>query len=258
MNAINLYRQGNLAAAIDAGAQELRAVPDHAGKRAFLAELLCIRGNYERAETQLETLLALEPRSLITVGTWRNLLQAATARQEVFYEGAVPDVISSISPRVQSLLQVLLALREGRDATELVARVEDERERAPCSINGAAVDDLRDVDDRFTGIVELLASNGKYFWVEQSDIVSLHFDKPERALDLLWRRAEIVLISGSIGQVFVPAVYPTPTNSEDAQLGKTTDWLEGHGVAVGIGQRMLLADDEAIALNEIETIEFQR
>lgn len=258
MNATNLYQQGNLTAAIDAGAQELKAAPGNPGKRAFLAELLCIQGSYERAETQLETLLALEPRSLITVGTWRNLLRAATARQDVFTQGGVPEVIGSVSPRIRSLLEVLLAVREGNDATAQVARLEDERQASPCIINGTEVEDLRDVDDRFAGIFELLASNGKYFWVEQSDIVSMEFDKPERALDLLWRKAEIVLVSGTVGQVFVPAVYPTPSQNPDAQLGRTTDWSDDNGVAVGVGQRLLLAGNDAIALNDIESIQFQR
>lgn len=258
MSATHLYQQGNLAAAIDASAQELRAAPGNTGKRAFLAELLCIQGNYERAETQLETLLALEPRSLITVGTWRNLLRAATARHEVFTQGAIPEVIGSVSPRIRALLELLLALREGNDATVLATRLEDERQPASCIVNGTAVSDFRDVDDRFAGIVELLASNGKYFWVEQSDIVSLNFDKPERALDLLWRRAEIVLVSGTIGQVFVPSVYPTPSQDADAQLGRATDWLDERGAAIGVGQRLFLADDVALALNDIETLEFQR
>lgn len=261
MEATALYRQGNLDGALEASIQEIKGAPTHIGKRAFLAELLCMQGNYERADVQLEALLALEPRSLITIGTWRQLLRAATSRIGVFSKGALPDLIEPPSRHVRALLELLLTVRQGDQygaAAAIVEQLETQRQRSPCLVNGKPVADLRDLDDRFAGIVEMFGSNGKYFWVEQPMIVSIVFDAPERPIDLFWRRAEIVLKSGTVGQVFIPTVYPSATECGEARLGRRTDWHEQDGVAIGIGQRMLLVDDAAVALSDLESIEFQQ
>lgn len=260
MSAQALYRSGDLAAAIAAGAEELRHVPADLAKRAFYAELLCLQGQFERADRQLETLLSLEPKTLVTVGTWRQLLRAASARADVFERGALPEVIGEPSARVRGLLAILLALREGRpaEAAAQAQALEAARPAVPCRVNGEPVEDLRDVDDLSAGILELLASNGKYFWVELGQIRSLRFFPPQRPLDLLWRRAEIVLASGTEGEVFVPAVYATASDDPEALLGRRTDWQDCGGLVRGIGQRLWLAGEEALPLAEIDAVEFER
>lgn len=260
MSAHHYYRQGDLAAALKFAAEELRNSPADTDKRVFYTELLCLTDAFERADAQLQALLALEPRALITVANWRQLLRAAIRRREVFFQGAVPEVVDSLSPRMRSLLEAILAWREGcpADAAAIVSQIEAARPPAPCRLDGLAVDDLRDADDLFTGIIELLASNGKYFWVDVEQVTTLRFQRPRRPLDLLWRSAEITLTNGTVGEVFIPSIYPAPTADADAQLGRKTDWLETKGIVRGVGHRMWLAGDEAIALGTIESLEFDR
>src|SRR5690625_2985708 len=230
------YRNGDLHAALGAIAEELRRTPQDAAKRAFFIELLCLRGDFEKAERQLQTLLSLAPDTLITVGTWRQLIHAAQARRDVFEQGRVPDFIGGPSERLSQHLELLVALRDGNPirAAELVERLEAQRTPQPMRVNDRMVADLRDPDDLCAGILEVLATNGKYFWVEFGQIVELAFEPPERPLDLLWRKARIVLNTGSEGEVFIPAIYPTAGDDAAAWLGRHTDWRGEDGVVRGI------------------------
>lgn len=250
------YRGGNLDAALEAAAAELRDQPNDVAKRAFFVELLCLRGEFEKADQQLQTLLSLAPDTAITVGTWRQLVHAAQARRDVFENGRVPDFIDGPSERMAQHLELLVALHDGNTvrAAELGEMLEAQRAPLAASINERAVNDLRDPDDLTAGILEVLASNGKYFWVEFSQVVEMVFEPPQRPLDLLWRKASIVLNTGTEGEVFIPAIYPTTGDDAEARLGRRTDWREDGGVVRGIGQRLWLADDDIMPLTEITTL----
>lgn len=247
------YQHGNLAAATAAVAEELRQEPANAGKRAFYAELLCLQGAYEKADQQLATLLSLAPGALLTVGTWRQLIHAAQARQDVFHAGRAPELIGAPTPRIQQQLQILLALREGDIPEAARLALEQEKARLSCAatVNGRAVDDVRDLDDLCAGILEVLASNGKYFWIDFTQIRELEFSPPERPLDLLWRKATLQLSNGSEGEVFIPSIYPTASDDDAAKLGRTTEWLEDQGLVRGVGHRLWLVGEEAVPMGEL-------
>jgi len=252
------YKQGMLTEAISELGSELSFKPNDAIKRAFLAELLCITGDLERADAQLDVLMTLEPEKALTIGIWRQLIRAAVTRKEVFEDGRSPDVVDDPTSRIKTLLSTHVSLRD--DDTKAVTQqtIELENSREPCSamVNGNAVEDIRDLDDLSAGILEVMATNGMYYWVDFSQISSLEFATPERPLDLLWRKASIVLHKGTEGEVFIPAVYATPTDDNEALLGRKTEWLETGGLVRGIGQRNFLAGDEVLSLMDIETIEF--
>lgn len=250
------YHNGDLDAALDAIAEELRRAPQDAAKRAFFVELLCLRGDFEKAERQLQTLLSLAPDTLITVGTWRQLIHAAQARRDVFEQGRVPDFVDGPSERLTQHLELLVALRDGKPtrAAELAEQLETQRAPQPMLINGRTVADVRDPDDLTAGILEVLATNGKYFWVDFGQIVELAFEPPARPLDLLWRKARIVLNTGTEGEVFIPAIYPTLEDDAETWLGRRTDWRDEGGVVRGIGQRLWLVGDDALPLTEITMV----
>lgn len=250
------FRNGDLQAALAAISEELRTDPGHLGKRTFLAELLCIQGEFERADRQLEILLSLDQQALLTVGTWRQLIRAAQARHEVFTQGRVPDMVDAPSPRIRTLLDIGLALREGRAAEAAAAADALEQARAPCPVvaNGSAVDDLRDLDDLCAGILEVLSTTGKYYWVDMEQVESLRFQRAERPLDQLWRRARLILRDGTDGEVFIPAIYPG-AEDDAARLGRRTDWQDLGGLVRGQGLRTWLVGDEAVPLSEIDSIE---
>jgi type VI secretion system protein ImpE len=67
------------------------------------------------------------------------------------------------------------------------------------------------------------------------------------------------LKDGTEGLVFIPAIYPwteadTPT---PLKLGRETDWSGPEGGPVrGLGQRLLLAGEDALPLAEAGTLRF--
>lgn len=250
------YQNGNLTAALAAVADELRQEPTHIGKRAFYAELLCLQGAYERADQQLATLLSLEPDTLLTVGTWRQLIHAAQARQDVFTTKRAPELIGPPTQHIEQQLQILLALAEGdmQTAAQLAHSQAEARPPCPAVVNGRAVDDLRDLDDLCAGLLEVLASNGKYFWIDFSQIRELELAPPQRPLDLLWQKATLLLNNGSEGEVFIPSIYVATAEDEAAMLGRTTDWQEKHGLVRGLGQRLWLVGEEALPISEVQTV----
>jgi len=242
---------------IAAMADELRHMPDSISKRAFYIELLCFNGEFAKAEQQLETLLTMSPDTLLTVATWRQLVQAAQARKDVFTQGRTPEVIGKPTARIRTQLEILLLLREQRtnQAAALARALEQQREPCPAIVNGVQVGDVRDLDDLCGGILEVMASNGKYFWIEFEQIASLELTPPKRTLDLLWRKASLQLKNGSEGEVFIPAIYEhTPADNETARLGRKTDWQDLGGLICGIGQRMWLIGDQARPISEIRSL----
>lgn len=252
------YQQGKLSQAISELGKELTSKPNDAVKRAFLAELLCITDDLDRADAQLDILASLEPEKALTIGTWRQLIRAAKTRKEVYEDGRTPDVIDEPTSRIKTLLNTQISLRENDDQSVKQLTIELENNREPCAaiVNGETVEDLRDLDDLCAGVLEVMATNGMYYWVDFSQISSLEFEAPERPLDLLWRKASIVLHKGTEGEVFIPSIYATPTDDSEALLGRKTDWLETGGLVRGLGQRNWLVGDQVLPIMELESIEF--
>lgn len=255
--ATTFYQQGDLTRAIAVAAEALKKDPLDLPKRGFMAEMFCILGDFEKADKQLEIMSTLEPKTAVTVATWRQLIRAATLRRDVYAGRATPEVIAEPTPTIAGLLSAVLSLREGDPsaARATLADLEAQRPATPMLVNGKQVDDLRDVDDLSAGIVEVLAGNGKYFWIDMSQVVSLAFEAPQRPLDLIWRKATLVLTNGSEGEVFLPCTYCMGSEESDYLLGRKTDWVEQDGLLRGIGQRLWLAGDEALPLMEIEHLE---
>ena len=86
----------------------------------------------------------------------------------------------------------------------------------------------------------------------------MEFSKPERPLDLIWRKAVIDVQNGPEGEVFVPVRYPGPTGEgwdDQLRLGRATSWHGGDSdVVTGLGQKMYLAGEEAFSAMDIGSI----
>lgn len=260
MNAADLYLEGKLSAAIDAIAEEIRDEPNSASKRAFLVELLCFAGEFERADKQLNTMVSLDAKAALTASTWRQLVRAAQTRRDVFENNCVPELIDAPTPGIQRALSLLVALQEKNtdEIKKLSGSIDGESKtenKNTLLINQQTVVDWRDLDDLHAGVLEVLASNGKYFWVDFSQVVEINFSAPERPIDLLWRKATIMLTSGTEGEVFIPAIYPSQSDDDEGtKLGRKTEWQDESGLIRGRGLRTWLVGDEAQTIMEIESV----
>ncbi|MEM6471728.1 MAG: type VI secretion system accessory protein TagJ [Planctomycetota bacterium] len=259
---MQLYQEGKLSEAVDASLQFVKAHPADVGMRFQLAELSCIAGNLERADRQLDTVGNQDAKAAIGAALWRQLVRAETARRECFYEGRVPEFLGEPSEKLKNHLEALTHFREADldAAGECIAKSIDQPIlNQPISVNGAEVEEIRDLDDLLAPVLEVHTSTGKYFWVDWNQILDLEIHAPERPFDLIFRRATLSIESGPDGEVFIPAIYIEPEREsetdEQLQLGRGTDWLDtGKGIVRGRGLKKLLVGDTDMPVMELSTI----
>ncbi len=258
---MDLYRAGELDEAMARCLELVKAQPADTGLRFQLAELACIAGDLERADRQLETVSTQDTEAAVGAALFRQLVRAELARRECFSQGRVPELIGAPAPAVESRLRALASLRAGEleEAAKLIRDADESAEVVSVQVNGKPVTQLRDLDDLLAPILEVHTSNGKYFWIDWNQIVTLEVHPPKRPLDLLWRQATLSIESGPDGEVFLPAIYHEPVEggSPDAslRLGRSTDWVDiGQGIVRGRGQRMLLVGEEDLPFMELASI----
>ena len=115
------------------------------------------------------------------------------------------------------------------------------------------------MDDLSSSFLEVLTSNGKYYWVPIDRVDLIEFQPPGQWTDLVWREAHMVVRDGPDGNVHIPALYSgSHADSDDRiRLGRFTDWRGGNGSPVqGVGQRMFLIGEEARAILDLKTVSF--
>jgi len=268
MNAREHYQAGQLDDAVKAIIEEVKKSPTDTNRRGFLSELLLISRAWDRADKQLDMIGHQNPEAMMGIMLWRQIIRAGQARDQFVSNGRVPEVLEVPDELVQNYLKaaVLLSdknsdeLNNKKEAMAILDAAEDSRPALTGELDGVKFSDFRDLDDCMPGVLEVFTSNGKYYWIPFSRVISIDFAKPESALDLVYRRAHLEINGdGPDGEVYVPATYLTvPDEDREAfLLGRTTDWIgeEGEPV-VGAGQKMFYVGEQAKTIMEIEHIQF--
>lgn len=261
MEALKLLNQGLLAEAIEAAKNTVRDHPTELEPREIFAELLCLKGDLERADKQLETIVIQQPQASITAVLTRQLIRAETARRECWKDGRVPDFIGQPDWVCEQSLSAAVSMRAGEHdrALQIIEDIEQKRPAICGLCNGQEFDEFRDLDDSCLAIMEVLTSTGKYFWIPFSKIQSVEFSTATRPRDLLWRQCQMRVADGPDGVVFIPTLYQNTRNSTDtaALLGNSTDWLVEEGQPIlGVGQRVFAMGEVEIGIRELKTLEF--
>ena len=254
----DLFRQGDLGAAIEAGNAAVKANPADTGARLLLAELLLFAGTFDRADSVLDAASTIDPASALVVSEFRQLLRGEMARRQVVADGRLPEFLGEPTTTQSHLLRALVALRgdDAAAAAEAVQAAEQSRPVVAGVRDGTAFTDFRDADDLSIGSFEVLTTTGKYFWIPTERVESIEFHPPKRPRDLFWRRCTMVVREGPDGDVYLPALYPTDATADDSlRLGRATEWTEGEPVR-GIGQRVYLAGEEGVPVQQLAVLEF--
>jgi type VI secretion system protein ImpE len=262
VNAGELFRTCRLKEAITAALEEVRNNPTDAGRRLFLSELLCFSGELERADNQLDAVGTADAKIMPWILTFRQLIRAEQHRREVFTQGRPPEFLSRPEGAVKLLLEAATCARQGalQDAARLLDQAEQARPRVKGTCDGAAFEDFRDLDDQVSCILEVLTTQGNYYWIPIDQIESIEFHKPVRSRDLIWRCTHLIVRDGPDGEVYVPVLYPgaAEESQDDLRLGRRTDWRGGEQTSVqGVGQRTFLVGDDARAILELTTVTFE-
>jgi type VI secretion system protein ImpE len=252
MNASTSYKAGRLQEALDAQVQEVKKHPADPDRRVFLFELAVFAGDLDRARRQLDAASYDEPERAQTLLTYRRALDAEVARRRFFREGVVPKFLTDPPEHARLRLEAASRLRQERwaEAAELLGRADAACLPLQGLLNGKPFTSLRDADDLFASVLEMLI-NGAYYWVPLEQIDSLAMNAPQAPRDLFWFPARLQLRDGNTGEVFLPALYPGSHEHADdlIKLGRTQDWLEKHdGLALGRGTRLFLVGEDDVPL----------
>jgi type VI secretion system protein ImpE len=231
MDAVALYRAGQLKPAITALGDELKKQPLDAKRRTMLFELLCFAGEYDRAEKQLDMLADSSKEAIAGILVYKVALHAERTRQEMFAREQFP--------------------------------VDTPRPSGPGVVNGKPVVSFADVDPRIGDHLEVFIA-GSYTWIPLVYVASLAIEAPTKLRDLIWAPARLEVTPAfrlqELGEVLLPVLSPVSwKHEEDAvRLGSTTVWEEDERFGpVPYGQKVFAADDEEMALLEIRSLTFE-
>lgn len=254
-----LYEAGQLGPAIEALTREVKANPSDQHRRSFLFELLCFAGEWERAERQLDVLGHQNVGAEIGTQVYRNCLRAEQARRRLFSDGLAPHFLAEPPAYIDLHLEAAGRLRAGdhRAARAALDRAEEERPALPGAIDGRPFEDLRDYDDFFGPVLELIVME-KYTWLPLEQVRRVSFEPPASLRDLVWVTAEIETDEREL-RALMPALYAgSGAHPNDlVRLGRMTDWTElGEELYAGAGLRLFAVDGVETPALEVRTIEF--
>jgi type VI secretion system protein ImpE len=250
--AAELFKQGQLDAAITVQLAAVKADPADQAKRLFLFELLLLAGDLERALRQIEAIHYGDNRDL-GLSIYKRFVHAEQTRRQVFRGLAEPKFFGSPPDHCRLRLDALAALKGGSetDASAKLLAAAEQSPRVSGTVNGTAVQEFRDADDLFGNVLEVVVQD-QYYWVPLENVLRLKVEKPQYARDLVAMTAHVEVTIGGEGEVLLPALYPTASSDPAVRLGRATDWRSLNGGAVlGLGLRTFAADEEALPLPEI-------
>lgn len=231
MKAEALLREGKLDEAVDQVSAYLRDNPADTQARTFLFELLCFRGEYDRARKHLILLAQGNKDASVAALVYHGAMAGEETRKQMFDSGGFPA-----------------PLAEGSD-------------RLSGSINGKPFATLSDPDPRIGARLEVFAA-GDYLWIPFEHVASLTIGPPKRLRDLLWATAQLKTGPGfhdrEFGEVLIPALAPQSSMHPEAEvrLGRVTEWCADEtGQEAPYGAKTLLVDGVEVPLLEIRTLE---
>ncbi len=238
---------------------QVRKEPANAKYRIFLFQLLAVLGQWERASNQLNVLEEMDPESLPMVQTYREALRCELLRAEVFAGRRSPLIFGDPEPWMALLLEALQLTAGGHHAQAQTARDQAFEGAAATAgtLDGQSFEWLADADPRLGPMLEAII-NGRYYWIPWQRIRMLVLEQPSDLRDCVWMPASFTWANGGEAVGLIPARYPGSQASADpqVQLGRKTEWLEQErGIYVGIGQRMLVTDQNEYPLLDIRRID---
>ena len=251
-------RDGDPAGALDRLQAQVRANPADFKLRIFLFQLLCVRGEWERALNQLDVAASLDPSGLDLVQTYGDAVRGEAIRADVFKGKRSPMVFGVPEPWLGLLVESLMVAGCGDHARseELRARAFDEAETSSGDIDGRPFSWIADADSRLGPVLEAVIG-GRYYWVPFSQVSSIAIDAPVDLRDMVWMPASLQFQHGGESMALIPTRYPGSEAAHDATiaLARKTVWEEVAADAHhGLGQRIIATDVDDIPLMEIRAI----
>ena len=185
MQSRQLFQSGKLDEAIEALGAEVRDNPTDAQRRAFLFELLCFAGQFDRAEKQLSVLGRGNRDAEMGALLYHAALHAERLRNEMFEKQNFPQSSAKI---------------------------------VGGTINGQAFSSITDADPRIGARMELFVA-GQYVWLPFEHIAIVRTEAPKKLRDLLWAPAIVRpnenFTGLELGEVLLPVIAPETWREAD-------------------------------------------
>lgn len=256
------FRAGRLTASLEELQTEVRQKPADVKLRIFLAQLLMMIGQWDRAVTQLSVIGEMDASALPMARAYRSAIDCELLRAEVFAGKRSPLLFGDPEPWIAGLLQALILDGEGRaaDAAKLRAEAFESAPTSSGKINGEAFEWLADGDSRIGPMFEVLL-NGAYYWVPAHRVQKIVLDAPSDARDLIWLPAQFTWSNAGEAVGFIPSRYAgSEASADDAiRMSRKTEWRElAESSFAGLGQRLLATDAGEYSLLEVRDIVFDQ
>ncbi|RZL65875.1 MAG: virulence protein SciE type [Variovorax sp.] len=260
MSAAELLKAADPAGALKALTDDVRARPGDSKHRVFLAQLLCVLGQWERALNQLSVASELDALAVPMKQVYGEAIRCEGVRAEVFAGRRTPMVFGQPDEWLALLIESLLRRGRGDDAVaeDLRQRAFDAAPASAGTIDGAPFEWLADADMRLGPVLEAFV-NGKYYWIPFARLAHIKIDPPEDLRDCVWLPAHLQFENGGESLALIPVRYEGSEKSTDGalQLARKTEWRELQPeVWVGAGQRVLGSDAGDHPFMEIREILF--
>jgi type VI secretion system protein ImpE len=259
-DAEQLVRNGDPRAALAKLTEAVRAKPADASLRIFMAQLLCVLGQWERAHTQLNVVADMDKLAIPMRETVGHAIRCELMRAQVFAGKRTPMVFGQPDEWLALLIESMLQSGQGDKALseDLATRAFDAAPVAGGRIDDQPFEWLADADSRIGPVLEACV-NGRYYWVPFARLMRVTFDPPEDLRDCVWMPAQLMFANGGETVALVPTRYPGSQDSADGLicLARKTEWTEiGPDRYAGLGQRVLVTDAGERDLMAVRTIEF--
>ncbi len=255
------FRAGDLAGALRILQSEVRARPQDAKLRIFLAQLLMVQGQWERAQNQLNVVAELDADGMLMAQTYRAAIQCEQLRTAVFAGQRSPLVFGEPEPWIALLLQALsLDTSAPTAGLQLRSQAFEQAPASRGSANGTAFEWIADADSRLGPVLEVLL-NAAYYWVPFHRIARIKIEAPADIRDLVWLPAQFVWSNGGEAMGLIPARYPglgagAGGEPEPALLmGRRTEWTAlGEEQYAGVGQKVLATDAADFGVQDLREV----
>jgi len=250
--------RNDLAGALSALQDQVRADPSDAKLRIYLFQLLGVLGDWSRAVTQLKLSAELDALAVPMAQAYREAIICEVFREKVFRGEKEALVFGKPLEWVALLIEANKALSSGNfaGASQLRDKAFDMVPPQGGTLNGKRFEWISDADMRLGPLLEVVV-NGRYFWMPFSVISKLEIEEPVDLRDVIWTPANITLANGGEIVAFIPTRYAgTLENGDDAaKLSRSTTWVDvGDETFTGLGQRIITTDADEIPINEVRTL----
>jgi type VI secretion system protein ImpE len=251
-------RAGRLDEALSELQAQVRKNPADARLRVFLFQLLVVRGDWDRALTQLRVASDMDASTVAMLKTYQEALRCEALRAEVFAGRRTPLLFGKPAEWMALLVEAmrLTANEKYEEARSLRERA---FESAPAM--AGAIDDqpfawIADADSRLGPLMEAIV-NGRYYWIPFSRIKEVRIEKPQDLRDIVWMPASLSLANGGDVVAFIPTRYPGSETAKDPRvvMARSTEWQERPAdTFLGLGQRLWTTDQGEHALMDVRVV----